>query len=328
MQISKARSDGILSRFRSRRIVVIGDAMLDRYYWGSVVRISPEAPVPVVEIHSESTRLGGASNVALNLAVLGADPLLIAVIGADEAGRRLSSELRQHRLPTRGVLAEKNRPTTVKTRVIAHHQHVVRVDHESKERLGDQTRQKIMALLVQEIPRAEAVLIEDYNKGVLDQEVIRETIRLARKSRKPIMVDPKFDHFFDFRGATLFKPNQKEVEAVLGIRIRNREILLETGRILKERFKGTAILLTQGEQGMTLFENSGTVTHIPTVAQEVFDVSGAGDTTIAVLTLGFVAGATLREAAVIANQAAGIEVGKVGIAPVTLEELKAALIGE
>jgi D-beta-D-heptose 7-phosphate kinase/D-beta-D-heptose 1-phosphate adenosyltransferase len=326
MRLSEKRVLEILSRFRGRRILVVGDVMLDRYYWGLVARISPEAPVPVVEIHSESTRLGGASNVALNLAKLGAVPFLVGVVGKDGSGRKLRVEVKRHGLSTAGIHTEAQRATTVKTRVIAHHQHVVRVDRESRHPLLPQTARRIGRLIADRLPRSEAVLIEDYNKGMLDQDLIQETIRLARRHRKPVMVDPKFDNFFDYRGATLFKPTQKEVESVLGTRIRSRENLLRAGRALQGQLGGAAVLLTRGEQGMTLFERSGAVTHIPTVAKEVYDVSGAGDTTIAVLTLSAVAGASLKEAAVIANQAAGIEVGKVGISPVELSELRAALL--
>jgi len=327
MIFDKKRLETILSNFKGRKILVLGDLMLDEYLWGSVTRISPEAPVPVVEVTRESARPGGAANVAWNLTALGALPVLVGVIGNDRAGEQLIEELKLYQIPSRGIFKDRNRSTTVKTRIIAHHQHVVRADRELKEDISVELEDRILEFLDSEIEGVEAILIEDYNKGVLTREVIRRTIQRAKDLRKIITVDPKFNNFFEFKGVTLFKPNQREVEAILGIKIEEEEDLIKAGKTMVERLDGASVLLTQGEQGMTLFENSGKLTHIPTVAREVFDVSGAGDTAIATLTLSLTAGANLREASFIANYAAGIEVGKVGIVAVSYPELLQTIRG-
>jgi rfaE bifunctional protein kinase chain/domain len=324
LNLSQTRLKRIFSRFKGQKVVVLGDLMLDEYIWGRVKRISPEAPVPVVEVQTESTRLGGAANVALNLLAMGADPLLVGVVGRDRAGQRLAALAKRHGLATTGILADPERHTTVKTRVIAHHQHVVRIDKETRHGLHDRIARQLIKTLEKALEGASALVFEDYNKGVLTPQVINLGIGLARAGGCLITVDPKFDNFFSYKGATVFKPNQQETEQALGIRIMNDKSLLAAGRTLLERFPGSAILITRGEHGLALFEGED-VTHIPTVAQEVFDVSGAGDATIAALTLCLAAGATLKESARIANQAAGIEVGKIGIAPVSRQELWEAL---
>lgn len=324
MNPSQTRLKRIFSKFKSQKIVVLGDLMLDEYIWGNVKRISPEAPVPVVEVTNESTRLGGAANVALNLLAMGADPLLVGIVGKDRTGQRLVAEARRHGLVTTGILADSGRHTTAKTRVIAHHQHMVRIDKEARHGLDDRIAHQLIKTLEKALDRASALLFEDYNKGVLTPQIIHLGIGLARAAGCLVTVDPKFDNFFSYKGATVFKPNQQETEQALGIRITNDKSLLVAGRTLQERLPGSAILITRGEHGLALFEGQE-VTHIPTVAQEVFDVSGAGDTTIAALTLCLASGATLRESAQIANQAAGIEVGKIGIAPVSRQELWGAL---
>jgi D-glycero-beta-D-manno-heptose-7-phosphate kinase len=324
LKLHPARLKKIFSDFQDQKVVVLGDLMLDEYIWGRVKRISPEAPVPVVEVQTESLRLGGAANVALNLLAMGARPLLVGLVGRDRTGQRLISEAGRHGLVTRGILAETGRHTTIKTRVIAHHQHVVRIDKEATHHLEEKTAAKLVSILEKALDGASALLFEDYNKGVLTPKVINLAIGLAKAQGALVTVDPKFDNFFSYKGATVFKPNQQETEQALGIRITNEKTLLAAGRTLQDRFPGSAILITRGEHGLALFEKK-TVTHIPTVAREVYDVSGAGDTTIAALTLCLASGATLGEAAHIANQAAGIEVGKVGIAPVSKQELWDAL---
>jgi len=322
---SPTRLKSIFSKFKDQKVVVLGDLMLDEYIWGRVKRISPEAPVPVVEVQTESTRLGGAANVALNLLAMGAKPVLVGLVGKDRAGQRLIAEAQHHGLTTRGILADPGRHTTTKTRVIAHHQHVVRIDKEATYQLEEKTAERLLGILEKALGGTSALLFEDYNKGVLTPKIINLGIGLAKTQKALVTVDPKFDNFFSYKGATVFKPNQQETEQALGIRISNEKTLLAAGRTLQDRFPGSAILITRGEHGLALFEKK-TVTHIPTVAREVYDVSGAGDTTIAALTLCLASGATLVESAHIANQAAGIEVGKVGIAPVTKQELWDALI--
>lgn len=290
--------------------------MLDRYYWGSVARISPEAPVPVVEVESESARLGGAANVANNIASLGGIPLMIGVIGQDDAGQALRSIIKESGLPIDGVLVDASRPTTVKTRVIAHHQHVVRVDKEVKEDIGEGIQEKILHVLKHHIDGLDAVIIEDYNKGVVVKSLIRELVEFARRKGKSITVDPKFHNFFEYKQVTVFKPNRKETEEALGVRLHDQHSVELAGQTLVKRLQAESVLLTLGERGMSLFERDGGTTHVPTAARKVADVSGAGDTVISTLTMALAAGASIKEASTLANFAGGVVCGEVGIVPI------------
>jgi rfaE bifunctional protein kinase chain/domain len=296
--------------------------MVDRYYWGSVARISPEAPVPVVEVDSESTRLGGAANVANNVASLGGIPLMIGVVGDDEAGKALHAIVRENKFSTDGIVIDPSRPTTVKTRVIAHHQHVVRVDREVKQNIDEKLQGRILDILSRNAKTLHAVILEDYNKGVVAKELIHELVQLARKHGLIITVDPKFNNFFEYKGVTVFKPNRKETEEALGIRLHDQGSVEEAGRKLVERLEAENVLLTLGERGMTLVERSGSATHVPTMARKVADVSGAGDTVISTLTMALAAGATVREASMLANVAGGIVCGEVGIVPIDVNLLQ------
>jgi D-beta-D-heptose 7-phosphate kinase/D-beta-D-heptose 1-phosphate adenosyltransferase len=324
--ISRARARKILSLFKGKRIAVVGDLMLDEYLWGYVNRVSPEAPVPVVEISSESLGLGGAANVAANLAGLGAEPVLFGVVGDDDQGRHLIRELGEAGIDGDGVLVEKGRATTVKTRIIAHQQQVVRVDRESRKPVQERVAKRLLGAVEAALGGVEAVIFEDYDKGVLTAPVIRRVIELGRENEIIVAADPKFDHFFDYRGVSLFKPNQAETERVLGIRIEDEGDLIIAGGQLLDLLGGAAVLITRGELGMILFQPADDVIVIPTMAREIFDVSGAGDTAMAALTLALTAGATVVEAAAIANHAAGIEVAKIGVAPVGYRELSANLL--
>jgi len=310
----------LFSRFNSVRVLVLGDLMLDEYLWGEVRRISPEAPVPVVEIASESTGLGGAANVAHNISCLGAIPIPVGVIGEDSGGRKLLEKMEQTGISTLGVFVERSRPTTVKTRIIARHQHVVRADRETTRPVDNSTARRIANFIAEEIKQVDALLIEDYNKGVITKSLLEQVIPLTEG--KLCTVDPKFNNFFDFKRITLFKPNQEEVEAAFGIKIATEAELLDVGRRLLDRLECEYVLLTRGARGMSLFEAEGGMTSIPTAAREVFDVSGAGDTVIATLTVAMAAGATVKEAATLANHAAGAVVGQVGVVPVTLEMIE------
>ena len=310
------RLRSLFGAFTGKRIAVVGDLMLDRYFWGSVARISPEAPVPVVEVESESTRLGGAANVANNVASLGGIPLMLGVIGDDEAGRAFQALAREGGFPLDGVLMVPDRPTTVKTRVIAHHQHVVRVDKEVKQDVGEQIQQRILDILRRDIGTLDAIIIQDYNKGVIVKNLIRELVDLAGKSRKAVTVDPKFNNFFEYKQVTVFKPNRKETEEALGIRLRDKKSVEQAGRTLIEHLGAESVLLTLGEDGMSLFERGGDATHVPTATRKVADVSGAGDTVISTLTLALAAGASVKEASHLANFAGGIVCGEVGIVPI------------
>ncbi|MFQ6093637.1 MAG: D-glycero-beta-D-manno-heptose-7-phosphate kinase, partial [bacterium] len=308
-----------------QHILVLGDVMLDQYFWGSVSRVSPEAPVPVVEIASESIRLGGAANVANNIRSLEATPLLVGVIGNDGDGKRFLKEAQAQHISTEGLLIDSSRPTTIKTRVIAHHQHVLRTDRESKKPVNKKIEKRLIELIRALVPKADAILIQDYNKGTVTRGIIKEVTALARKRRKILAVDPKIDHFFDFVGATVFKPNQREVEGALGLKIGGEESLRRAGERILKRLGCSYLLITRGEQGMTLFERNGKVTHVATRAKEVYDVSGAGDTVMAVLTVALATGADITEAATLANHAAGLVCAEVGIVPVAREELLKAM---
>ena len=315
----------ILAAIRKQRILVIGDIMLDQYYWGSVNRVSPEAPVPVVDVESETIRLGGAANVANNIRSLGAEPWLLGVIGNDSYGQRFLTEMLTQGMSTEGIIADASRPTTVKTRIMAHHQQVLRTDRESKKSIDKKTEGHAIDRVKRFAQKADAILIQDYNKGMITKRLIQETSLLAKQRKKILAVDPKFDHFFSFVGATVFKPNQREVENVLGLKIDDNRQLQKAGEKIIKRLQCSYLLITRGEQGMTLLDRKGSVTHVSTRAKEVYDVSGAGDTVIGVLTAALAAGATIMEAATLANHAAGIVCAEVGIVPVTLQDLKKAM---
>ena len=316
----------LLRNLSGKTIAVIGDLMADSYIWGTVSRISPEAPVPVVDVESEQLRLGGAANVAHNIQSLGGTPLLFGAVGDDSTGRKLLSIMRENDFATKGVIVDDTRPTTVKTRIIAHNQHVVRVDRESRTEISRSMRAKLVDSLRKNIGSIDGIIIEDYNKGVVVRELICEVIDLAHKKKKTITVDPKFNNFFEFQNVTVFKPNRKEVEEVLGLRMSDDKHVIAAGKELMKRLKPECVLLTRGEQGMTLFENNGAISHVATTASRVADVSGAGDTVIATLTMALVGGATMKEAATLANIAGGVVCGYVGIVPIKKNELLEAAL--
>ena len=323
MTIQHNRIQQLLSGIKGKRLAVIGDVMVDRYVWGNVSRVSPEAPVPIVEVESESVRLGGAANVANNIISLGAKALLIGVAGNDANGRELTNILDSQRTASDGIIIDPSRPTTVKTRVIAHNQHVVRIDSEEKKDIDDSIQKKILSVLQNSIESIDGIIIEDYNKGVVVKEIIHAVIALAQKYNKVITVDPKYNNFFEYKNVSVFKPNIKETEEALGKKLRSEDDVLAAGKSLLERLNVENVLLTRSEKGMSLFEMNGVVTHIPTRAREVADVSGAGDTVIATLTAMLSTGATIKEAAILANMAGGIVVGEVGIVPIKPEQLLA-----
>ena len=311
----------LVGRFPKARILVIGDLILDEFIWGDVERISPEAPVPVVWVKSESFMPGGASNVANNLKALGVKPFLCGVIGKDERGKMLQQELQKRGITTEGLIVDSGRPTTMKTRIVAHHQQVVRVDRETISEISDNILNELLDYLRKQIREVDALLIEDYGKGVISSRLIQEVVSLARNHHKMITVDPKESHFDYYQGVTVITPNHHEAGNAIGIKVDGEESLHRVGRELLRLLKCDSVLVTLGENGMCLFESKGTVIHIPTVAQEVFDVSGAGDTVIATLTAALSTGATMEQAAYLSNFAAGIVVGKVGVAVTTREEL-------
>jgi D-beta-D-heptose 7-phosphate kinase/D-beta-D-heptose 1-phosphate adenosyltransferase len=320
-RLTRARLAEILERGRGLRVAVVGDLMLDVYLVGNVSRISPEAPVPVVHVTEEWSALGGAANVAANVAALGAACEVVGYVGADAAG----AEIRRSFAALGGVAARlverADRPTTTKTRVVARHQQVVRFDRERDDDLPDECAGELCAHVCAAVAAADALVLEDYNKGVLVPSVIRAALDAAADAGIPSVVDPKFRNFFAFGGATVFKPNVVELGTAMGARVRaDDDAWLEGART---RAGARHLLLTLGEDGMALRSEGGTSFRIPTQAREVYDVSGAGDTVTAFLAVALAAGATIEEAAVLANLAAGIEVGKPGVATVSPAEILA-----
>lgn len=325
MKMSHRRADSLIRAFARKKVLVLGDLMLDEYLFGRVSRISPEAPVPVVEVDSERLMLGGAANVSWNIRRLGGRALPVGVVGRDRARAVLVRELKAKGISISGLVAESGRHTTLKTRIVAHRQQVVRVDREHGRDISPQSARRIGEVLRRLLPHCHALLIEDYNKGLLTGQVLQEALEAARQCGKIVTVDPKFDHFLDFKGVTLFKPNVHETERALGIKIAGPADMEKAGRILLGKLEAEAVLITAGERGMHLCLPGKPARHIPTAAREVYDVSGAGDTVIAAITLALASGASFEEAAVIANHAAGVEVSKLGVAAVTPAELRQAL---
>ena len=311
----------VISNFRNMKVLVIGDIILDEFLWGDVSRISPEAPVPVVWVKRESFMPGGASNVANNLRSLGAETYLAGVIGGDERGVILKSELDQKGINTNGIILDDSRPTTLKTRVVAQHQQVVRIDKERVEALNSALISRIVNYAKSIINKIDAIVIEDYGKGVITPELLKRIVPLAKQHKKIISVDPKEENLEYYQGITLITPNNHEASKAVGFEIKDNATLKRAGETILKKFKCRIALITLGENGMAVFQKDKKMEQIPTVAQEVFDVSGAGDTVIACYTLALAAGASPVQSAHISNCAAGIVVGKVGIAVVTPDEL-------
>ena len=315
----------LLDRFPQARILVVGDLILDQYIWGQVNRISPEAPIPVVEVIRESFSLGGASNVANNVFALGAQIKLCGVVGDDEYGCMLLDHLKERKIDVQGVIKTKDRPTTLKTRVIAHKQQVVRVDREDAKSMEGTLLEEIKEQIRDLLPRVDALILEDYSKGVIQTELLKDIVPMAKNLNKIVTVDPKMDQFSYYHGVTAITPNLSEAEEAAEIRISDRESLYRAGTQLRERVACDALLITMGERGMCLFEKDRPPMEIPALAREVYDVSGAGDTVIAVFTTALVAGADLRQASILSNMAGGLVVEKLGTATVSREELKKRL---
>ena len=317
---NRTRLESLLEAFQGRHLLVIGDLILDRFIWGEVDRISPEAPVPVVSISHETVHLGGAANVAANLVGLGAVPHLVGLVGRDLEGRTLLEELQREGIDPAGVITSEGRSTTVKTRIIARQQQVCRADREDRHPLPESERSAIQQQAARELDRIRAVILSDYGKGMLSTPLTGSLIARCRQEDRFLAIDPKPGDFADYHSAALITPNKKEAEQASGIAITDEASLHSAGAALLERTGAGSLLITRGEEGMTLFEAGGP-SHIPTVAREVFDVTGAGDTVIATLTLAVACGASLREAAFLANHAAGIVVGKLGTAAVSPSEI-------
>ncbi|MGE5399759.1 MAG: D-glycero-beta-D-manno-heptose-7-phosphate kinase [Ignavibacteriales bacterium] len=321
IKISKERLGELKNNFAGKKIAVIGDMMLDCYFWGDVRRISPEAPVPVIEIDNEFYRFGGAANVALNIIKLGGIPVPVGIIGYDNHGSIFGSLMEESGITSAGIIIDDTRPTTAKTRVIAQNQHIVRIDQEKKEYISKNIEDKILDFVRSNIHEFDGVILQDYNKGVLTPFLIEEIINLSNKNGVIITVDPKFNNFFNYKNVTVFKPNRKETEDAFGIRIKSEEDIDTAGNMLLDKLKAKYILLTLGEQGIAIFEEGTDEKRIPTKARKVADVSGAGDTVISTLTVALAAKADIYEASYLANYAGGLVCEEVGIIPIEADKL-------
>jgi len=317
--LSPEKAARILKKSKGKKIAVIGDVMLDKYVYGDVNRISPEAPVQVVDVIKTEYKLGGAANVANNIKTLDCEPVLIGVIGEDLDGDTFLETMRRQGISRSGIFKDPTRPTTAKTRIIAHAQHILRIDHEIKQDIMGKANKNLLGFLKSNLPTFECVILQDYNKGVLSKQLITEIISLCRKAAKPILVDPKFDNFFEYKNVTVFKPNRKEIQDVMGVRIDGDDACIQIGEKLINTINCEWLILTRGEKGMMLFDKQDgkTVVHnIPTRARKVADVSGAGDTVISTLAVALCGGAGIEESIVLANQAAGLVCEEVGIVPI------------
>ncbi len=321
IKISEKKLTQLRNNFRNKRIAIIGDMMLDVYYWGDVKRISPEAPVPVLEVENEIFRFGGAANCALNIAKLGGSPEPIGVIGYDTFGTVFNSLLTEENISHHGIFEDDLRPTTVKTRVIADSQHIVRIDKESKETISLSLQKKIFNYVQSIIKNLDGIILQDYNKGVLSESLIKQIINLANKNDVLVTVDPKFNNFFAYKNVTVFKPNRKEAEDILGTKLKSDEDISKAGNYLLKKLNAENILLTLGEGGIAVFQKGEAEKRMPTKARKVADVSGAGDTVISTLTIALAAGANITEASYLANYAGGLVCEEVGIVPIEIDKL-------
>jgi D-beta-D-heptose 7-phosphate kinase/D-beta-D-heptose 1-phosphate adenosyltransferase len=316
-----------IQSFPDYKVLVVGDIMMDQFLWGEVSRISPEAPVPIVKVERETFLLGGAANVVNNLLGLKGQVLLAGVIGSDGMGRKLVRRLQSLGTTTEGIVVEEGRPTALKTRIIAHHQQVVRVDREKVAPILPETRQTLLSIIRKNISRIQGVIVSDYGKGLVSKELITEIKKIAGKESLPILVDPKPPNLKWYDRVTLITPNQLEAEKFVGKKIESEDELHWAGKQLLKETKCESVLITRGKEGMTLFSKNNKIDHIPTVAQKVFDVTGAGDTVIATLMLSLAAGMNMKRACQTANYAAGIVVGEVGTAAVRAHDLIRVLKG-
>ena len=316
-----AQLSKILSTERPPRVLVVGDVILDEYLHGSIERISPEAPVPVVDSSTSRTVLGGAANVAHNLAALGCDVMLAGVVGSDAPGRTLREALADAGIDATCLVEDGARSTTHKVRVVAHGQQVLRLDREVRTPLSTQTQAALLAGIVRALPGVDGVILSDYHKGVLAPGMVEAVVQAARAAHKPVVVDPKGRGYERYRGVAALTPNLRELELATGMAVDGAEAIAQAAAALQEITDATALLVTAGADGMWLFERGRPSVHIRTEAREVFDVTGAGDTVVAVFGLGLFAGIALEEAARLANIAAGLVVAKLGTAVVERTEL-------
>jgi rfaE bifunctional protein kinase chain/domain len=323
MSLTKQRAGELLAAIHERTIVVLGDVMLDEFVWGDVTRISPEAPVPVVDIRRESVHLGGAANVLANLIALGAGGSVVGVVGKDAAGDRLRSSLREISPQSDDYLVvDQTRPSTTKTRIIAHSQLVVRADRESRNQVSTKIESQIISQLKEALAKAHAFVVSDYDKGVVTGGILAEILPFAYE-RLPVLIDPKMRNFNFYHPATLITPNHHEALRMSNLEEDSDNGLHEAAKVIREKLHCDSVLITRGDRGMMLLESSGEPVYVKTAAREVYDVTGAGDTVIAALAGGLSVGASMLESATLANHAAGIVVGKVGTATASADELLA-----
>ena len=317
----------IIEQFSNKKILVIGDVMLDKYIWGEVSRVSPEAPVQVVKVDKESYAPGGAANVASNVASLDGTTYMIGLVGDDSANKMLISELKSRQINTEGMVEDKKRPTIQKVRVIGKGQQLLRFDYEEKAYLEEDMEKKILDFVLKRIQNIDAIIISDYAKGIITKNLAEQLIKLANEKKKVIVIDPKPKHKDFYKNATLITPNNDEACEMLNVEEKDDNALINVGKKLLEDLN-SPLIITRGEKGMAIFEKNSEITNIPTKAKEVYDIVGAGDTVVATLALALASNATLKEAATIANYAAGVTVGKVGTSTTTIEEIKKTLEDE
>jgi len=325
--MDKERLLKIIEQFSNKKILVIGDVMLDKYIWGEVSRVSPEAPVQVVKVDKESYAPGGAANVASNVASLNGTTYMIGLVGDDSANKMLISELKSRQINTEGMVEDKNRPTIQKVRVIGKGQQLLRFDYEEKAYLEEDMEKKILDFVLKRIQNIDAIIISDYAKGIITKNLAEQLIKLANEKKRVIVIDPKPKHKDFYKNATLITPNNDEACEMLNVEEKDDNALINVGKKLLENLN-SPLIITRGEKGMAIFEKNSEITNIPTKAKEVYDIVGAGDTVVATLALALASNATLKEAATIANYAAGVTVGKVGTSTTTIEEIKKTLEDE
>lgn len=314
----------LIKKIWRKKVIVLGDMMLDSYQWGRVDRISPEAPVPIIAIDREEYRLGGAANVALNLTALGAQAYPIGVTGNERNAKEMRKLFKQHKLDTDGLIAEKGRKTTIKTRILAVNQQIARIDIEDSSWISQDTENEILGKIASQIKTADLMIIEDYNKGLLSEKLIGETLKLCKEYELPVAVDPKQKNFFAYQEVDIFKPNYLELQTNLGIKFESEADFLEGATQSLDLLKCKYLVVTHGAKGMYIFSKDMPTQHLPSYAREVYDVSGAGDTVISALALAYCAGADIKQAASFANHAAAVVCGKLGTATANSREILAS----
>lgn len=325
INIEISRVKEIITSSKGKKIAVVGDVMLDRYFWGNVSRISPEAPVPVIDLEKETFHLGGAANVANNLRSLGIEPLLCGLIGEDRSGKLFKDIVKESGVNPAGLYEDPSRPTTVKTRIIGNNQQIARLDREIRKPISLQG-EKFILEAIEEIKDLSGIILEDYNKGTITQSIIEKVISYANANSIPVYVDPKFDNFFNYKDVFLFKPNKKEAQQALNISLKTKEEIIDAGMKLIRTLHCQNLLLTLGAEGMMLFEKNGNISSVPTIARHIADVSGAGDTAIATLAAAVAGGASVNESASIANYAAGAVCEEPGIVSITSDKIIQTMI--